>query len=159
MKKKCGEEGKLGVWIPFIILIWTNTFVCISGGCTLGRSLMIPRIAAILTIETRMLCRGGAEVVAGRSKAIPPLLVRSTQWEASSTFCLRCPGGRFRSDRSGGVFPAVNVLFWGRGPDSWEGLPGRPMKSTRLGASDFLPHVGSLVLRTVNYEKGSRLRK
>ena len=104
---------------------------------------MILRIAVILTIETRMLYRVGAEVLAGHSREIPPLLVRTTLWEASSTFCPGCPGGRFRSDRSGGVFPAVNALFWGRGPDSWEGLPGRPMKSIRLGASDFLPHVGS----------------
>ena len=36
MKKKCGvpvpEEVKLGVWFPFIILIWANTFVCIKLG-------------------------------------------------------------------------------------------------------------------------------
>ena len=28
-----------------------------------------------------------------------------------------------------------------------EGIPGRPMKGIRLGATDFLPHVGSLVLK------------
>ena len=38
---------------------------------------MIPRLA-VLTIWTRVLCQGGVKVVAGRSREIPPLVVRST---------------------------------------------------------------------------------
>ena len=90
-----------------------------------------------------------------------------SSWEASSTLCPGCPGGRhlrlFVLDAHvGGIFdslswmprwplqkrplrvffPAVTSI-WRKRPDSWEGLPGRPMKSIKLGASDFLPHVGS----------------
>lgn len=115
-----------------------------------------------------MLCRGGAEVLASRSRenTTPPCEVNlsgshvrpclDALGEACLTMSQMPWGGMFDhaldalgeacSPMSympyGGMFSAVNSQ-WERGWDSRGDFPGRTIKSTRLRATDSLSHVSS----------------